>query len=754
MLGIGLPALSVAGAGAAVTTLYVNNAAGASCSDSGNGTQAVPYCHISAAAAVVLPGQTVDIASGSYNDTALTITRSGTAQAPITFRGPAFDVDNPGMNAATIFGGAPNHPDNGIVVRGAQHVRFQDLAVQPSAQRQAVVADDAHDVSFTRVNAWGGGVKIGNGSTGVSYAQSQFSYTSGPLFQVDSGATGTVISTNMISVGSTAGSSGVLANDAPGTVVVSNTIRSNCWPGIVLTGTSGGAVVENNVVDASRDWGKACDASAPDTGISVDATSTGGTKVDYNVVSPLSGGPAYNWAGTAYTTQQAFTAASGQGGHDFIATDDFQNKAQPSPVIDSADETAPGMISGDAWNWPALDDPVVPNTGTGSGFRDRGAQEFQDFGSVFTPAGPTRLLDTRSAIGVPTAAPVAANGTVDLQVAGVGGIPATGVTAVTLNVTVTAPQQPGHLTVYPHGGEAPTASNLNWTAGTTIPNLVTVPVKDGKVSFANVSFGTTHVIADLAGYYSAKGSIFTAKGPTRLLDTRAPIGVPKAAPVGANGTVDLQVAGAGGVPATGVTAVTLNVTVTDPQQDGHLTVFPHGDQQPDASNLNWTAGTTIPNLVTVPVKDGKVSFANVSFGTTHVIADLAGYYSAEGKDTYRPVGPWRMMDTRETQYYEDGSNRPAGTVPARGTLVLTLGEMPETTAVTLNVTVTEPGGPGHLTVYPHGSAAPDASNLNWTTGQTIANQVVVPVRDRQVSFYNASDAPVHLVIDLFGYQGP
>ncbi|WP_329495692.1 right-handed parallel beta-helix repeat-containing protein [Kitasatospora herbaricolor] len=740
-------------AGAAVTTLYVNNAAGSNCSDAGSGTKAAPYCHVTAAAAVVLPGQTVDIAGGTYNDTALTITRSGTAQAPITFRGPAYDVNNPGMNAAHISGGAPNHPDNGIVVLGAQHVRFQDLAVEPSGQRQAVVLDDAHDVSFTRVNAWGGGVKIGNGSTGVTYAQSQFGYTSGPLFQVDSGATGTVISTNVIQVSLAAGSSGVLANDAPSTVVVSNTIRGNCWPGIVLTGTSGGAVVENNVVDTSLDGGKACGASASDTGISVDATSTGGTKVDYNVVSPLSGGPAYSWAGTAYTTQQAFTAASGQGGHDFVATDDFQNKAQPSPVIDSADETAPGMIGGDAWNWPALDDPVVPNTGTGSGFRDRGAQEFQDFGSLFTPAGPTRLLDTRAAIGVPRAAPLSPYGTVDLQVAGNAGIPADA-TAVTLNVTVTDPKQDGHLTVYPYGDVLRTSSNLNWTAGTTIPNLVTVPVKDGRISLHNHSPGTAHVIADLAGYYSAKGSVFTAKSPTRLLDTRTPIGVPKAAPVGANSTLDLQVAGVGGVPADGVTAVTMNVTVTDPQQDGHLTVFPHGAQQPDASNLNWTAGTTVPNLVTVPVKDGKVSFANVSFGTTHVIADLAGYYSAEGRDTFRPVGPSRVMDTRETRYFEDGSNRPAGAVPARDTLVISFGEMPETTSVTLNVTVTEPGGPGHLTVYPHGTTAPDASNLNWTKGQTIANQVIVSVQDKKVSLYNASDAPVHVIVDLFGYQGP
>ncbi|GGV02374.1 hypothetical protein GCM10010495_11800 [Kitasatospora herbaricolor] len=740
------------GAGAAVTTLYVNNAAGANCSDAGTGTKAVPYCHVTAAAAVVLPGQTVDIASGTYNDSTLTVTRSGTEQAPITFRGPAYDVYNPG-GGVTLSSTAPGR---GIVVKGAQHVRFQDLVPQSTEaglQRDAVVLDDAHDVSFTRVNPWNGGLRVTNGSSGVGFTQGRFAYSAGPVVRVDGGSTGTVLSTNVIRANSAEDTTGILVGDAPNTVIVSNTVESTCFPGITLKGASAGAVVENNVVDTAKYDSQACAAGAPDTGISLDAAAVAGSKVDYNVVSPASGGPAYGWGGATYTTQQAFTAATGQGAHDFVAVPNDLFRTKTSPIVDSADENAPGMVNGDAWGWPAADDPLVPNTGTGSGFRDRGAQEYMDFGSIFTPAGPTRLLDTRAAIGVPTAAPVAANGTVDLQVAGVGGIPATGVTAVTLNVTVTAPQQPGHLTVYPHGDEAPTASNLNWTAGTTIPNLVTVPVKDGKVSFANVSFGTTHVIADLAGYYSAKGSVFTAKGPSRLLDTRAPIGVPQAAPVAANGSVDLQVAGVAGVPATGVTAVTLNVTVTDPKQDGHLTVYPHGDQQPDASNLNWTAGTTIPNLVTVPVKDGKVSFANVSFGTTHVIADLAGYYSAEGKDTYHPIGPVRSMDTRE-YWRGESSERLAGPVPARGTLDLDYGDIPSVTAVTLNVTVTEPGGPGHLTVYPHGSTAPNSSNLNWTTGQTIANQVVVPVKDGKVSFYNASDAPVHVIVDVFGYQAP
>ncbi|MDH6120131.1 right-handed parallel beta-helix repeat-containing protein [Kitasatospora sp. GAS204B] len=702
-----------------------------------------------------MPGQTVEIAAGSYNDTALTLTRSGTATAPITFRGPD---PGPGLQGAraSFTGGAPNSPDFGLVIKGAQHLRIQNLVVS-SNQKQSIVVDNAQDVSITGVQAWGGGVHVTDNSSGVFFGHGQFGYAAGPLIQVDGGSTGTVVSTNMVQPNSTTDQTGIQVSNAPGTVVVSNTLLTGCSAGIVLSGGSTDAVLENNVVDTSASSGKPCPAGSSDTGISVSPDSVTGTKEDYDTVSPMSGGPAYNWGGTTYTAQQDFTTATGQGSHDYVSDPNKVWQHGPndslSPIVDSADENAPGMMSTDAWEWPPVDDPAVPNTGTGSGYRDRGAQEFQGFGSAFTPAGPTRLLDTRVPIGVPNATAVPAWGTVDLPVTGIAGVPATGVTAVTMNVTVTEPGADGHLTVYPHGDPLPQASNLNWTAGETIPNLVTVPVKDGKVSFYNASGGTVQLVADLAGYYSTTGSLFTSAGPTRLLDTRVPIGVPNATAVPAWGTVDLPVTGIAGVPATGVTAVTMNVTVTEPGADGHLTVYPHGNAAPDASNLNWTAGETIPNLVTVPVKDGKVSFYNASGGTVHLIADLAGYYSTTGRNTYQPSGPARLMDTRQTTYFEDGSNRPAGAVPAWGTLDISTAELPpNATSVTLNVTVTEPGADGHLTVYPHGDAAPDASNLNWTAGETIPNQVVVPVKDGKVSFYNASGAGVQLVVDLFGYQ--
>ncbi|MGJ0154581.1 hypothetical protein ACR3S4_14645 [Streptomyces sp. CH8.1] len=245
-------------------------------------------------------------------------------------------------------------------------------------------------------------------------------------------------------------------------------------------------------------------------------------------------------------------------------------------------------------------------------------------GSAFNPVTPARFLDTRDGTGAAKQR-VGPGGVVTLQVAGVKGIPASGVTAVVMNVTAVQPTEAGHVTVYPNGQAAPGVSNLNFTPGQIVPNLVTVPVVNGKVDLRNNS-GSVDLIADVTGYYAATGSAFSAGAPVRLLDTRDGTGA-RAGAVGGGGIVSLLVAGVEGVPLTGVTAVVLNVTVTNPSQDGHLIVHPHGTGRPNVSNLNYTAGQTVSNLVVVPVVDGRVTFFNNS-GSVDVIADLNGYFTS------------------------------------------------------------------------------------------------------------------------------
>ena len=121
--------------------------------------------------------------------------------------------------------------------------------------------------------------------------------------------------------------------------------------------------------------------------------------------------------------------------------------------------------------------------------------------------------------------------------------------------------------------------------------------------------------------------------PCRILDTRTTLGG-HPGPLGAGASINVQVAGATdkngspcGVPGTGASAAIINVTVTDTTAGSYLTIYPAGIPRPLASNLNWTAGRTVPNLVEVALgKDGALTAYN-ALGNVNVIFDVAGYVS-------------------------------------------------------------------------------------------------------------------------------
>ncbi|HZN14363.1 MAG TPA: PA14 domain-containing protein, partial [Acidimicrobiales bacterium] len=255
-------------------------------------------------------------------------------------------------------------------------------------------------------------------------------------------------------------------------------------------------------------------------------------------------------------------------------------------------------------------------------------------GSALHAVAPVRILDTRpgelDSDGFNAA--VGPGQTIDVPVLGLGGVPATGVDTVVLNVTAVGPSAPGFLSVFPTGS-APTtgASTLNFSAGENEANLVLAKVgANGKVSVHNEN-GTTHVLYDVSGYF-ATGSAYTSSTPTRILDTRPGVldsdGFNQ--PVLGGQTIDVPVLGRGGVPATGVDAVVLNVTAANTTAAGFLQVFPTGRGPGSTSTVNFGGGEARADLVVAKVGDGgKVSVFNAT-GSADVIYDVMGYF---------PVGP-------------------------------------------------------------------------------------------------------------------
>lgn len=370
----------------------------------------------------------------------------------------------------------------------------------------------------------------------------------------------------------------------------------------------------------------------------------------------------------------------------------------------------------------------------------------------FVPVPPKRILDTRDGTGAPQAK-LGVGGQIDLQIAGAGGVPGTDVSGVVLNVTATEATQAGYVTVYPSGARRPTVSNLNLeTTGQTAANLVTVKVgANGKVTL--FTSGGTHLVADVAGYYtpavtSTDGRLQTA-APKRILDTRDGTGAPRAK-LAAGGQIDLQVTGVDPVPATGVSAVVLNLTGDQASLDGFVTAWPTGIDRPVVSNLNLVTGETRPNLVIVPVgAGGKVSL--FTSGGTDLIADVAGWFTDttaldDSVGLFVPITPTRMLDTRQEP------TAPTAPVSSLTRLIGSTTVVPpnSTIAVAANITVTQSTGVGFVTAWPAHTPQPLVSNLNATrAGQTIPNAAIVPLGQDELALYIQSGA--HVIVDIDGW---
>ena len=372
---------------------------------------------------------------------------------------------------------------------------------------------------------------------------------------------------------------------------------------------------------------------------------------------------------------------------------------------------------------------------------------------------PTRILDTRPD-GTTVDGQFAATGirpigsTLELTVAGRAGIPSDA-TSVVLNITVTEAQGAGFITAFPCGAERPTASNLNYVAGKSVPNLVTAKIgAGGAVCLFNSN--TTHMIVDVAGYFPGVDALTPLVAPARLLDTRSDgvtvDGVSVAEGIRGAGTVQvLQVAGRAGVPA-GVSSAVLNVTVDQPETAGFITVYPCDAPLPTASNVNYVAGQTVPNAAIARLSAAGTVCLYTS-ATTHLIVDVSGYF-ATANVVVPLAAPARLLDTRSDGATVDGAFRGGGLRPTGGTLQLIVngraGIPPDAAAVILNVTVDQPQLPGFVTVYPPEGGRPNASNLNYIAGQTVPNAVIARVGSGGTLCLFSSGA-THLVVDVSGY---
>ncbi len=372
-----------------------------------------------------------------------------------------------------------------------------------------------------------------------------------------------------------------------------------------------------------------------------------------------------------------------------------------------------------------------------------------------------RVMDTRKGFGVRLGA-VGARSTVTLKVAGTrGGVPASGVSAVVLNLTVTGGTSGGYVTAYPAGQPRPTASSINFTKGWTGANLVTVPLgTNGSVSFYNNS-GSVQLVADLVGYYvgtttfaEGGGADYFSITPYRMFDSRTDWGF------GLQGgyyvALDL---GFGAELDARVRAFAVTVTVTRATGSGYLAVLPSEPAGSlTTSTLNYTKGDTIANMSvarTELASDGGtmmptfyIANAASPASSAHVIVDVVGVYatSQDGDygDRFRPVSPTRIVDTRTDLGLQSVGARVNRTVSAPLSVA---GR--DTWSLVGNLTGVLPTSPTYLKLWDAGPA-PVSSALNIGANQVRANSAWVGLsmgNTFQVRNYTGS---LDLVYDVSG----
>jgi hypothetical protein len=374
----------------------------------------------------------------------------------------------------------------------------------------------------------------------------------------------------------------------------------------------------------------------------------------------------------------------------------------------------------------------------------------------FTSFEPERLFDTRgespNALRPVAVRQVGGGYVLEVKATDLTGlVPASGVGAVTLNVAVDRAAGPGFVTAYSCGQRKLTAS-VNYAAGETVSNGVIVPVSPtGTICF--YAHAPTDVIVDIYGWFVAGGA-FKPVGPERVADTRgespnAHRSVP-VAQIGAGQILELKVTDLPGlVPASGVSAVWLNVAVDRPRGAGFITAYPCGERKLVAS-VNYAAGQTVSNGVLAPVSaTGTVCF--YTHATTDIVVDINGWFATGPMLT--SVGPQRVFDTRgeSPNSLRSVPVRKVGTTPLEVKMTDLPGHVPASgvRAVSLNLAVTNPDGPGYVTVYPCGTRRLIAS-INFVAGETVSNAVIVPVSATgTVCFY--AYAPTDIVVDINGW---
>ena len=240
---------------------------------------------------------------------------------------------------------------------------------------------------------------------------------------------------------------------------------------------------------------------------------------------------------------------------------------------------------------------------------------------------------------------------------------------------------------------------------------------------------------------------FVPVTPCRVVDTRTSAGPLGGPALDGVSTRSFNIQGACGIPAT-AQAYSLNVTAVPPGPLGYLTVWPAGMARPGVSTLNSWEGNVVANAALVSAgQNGTVSaFAN---SPTDVVLDIDGYFDTTAGDSFYPVTPCRVADTRHpADPLSGGETRDFAVLSSSCGLPATA------TAYSMNVTaVPSAGFLSFLTTWAAGQPQPVVSTLNSWNGTVVANAAIVPAGAGGATSVYVTN-PSDVILDVNGYFAP
>jgi hypothetical protein len=300
-------------------------------------------------------------------------------------------------------------------------------------------------------------------------------------------------------------------------------------------------------------------------------------------------------------------------------------------------------------------------------------------------------------------------------------------------------------------GDATGATVFTVDLGTPCPADSCAPTNVGAHNVTGTDgsahgFATLHVVAS-----GPAPTTYHPVTPVRLLDTRNGTGLTGKLTAGVPRT--FKIAGVKGIPA-GAVAITGNATVVNSTAASSIYLGPTAIAKPSTYTMSFNKGQIANRGVTVALSaSGTLSVTYMATsGTTDLVLDVSGYFATSaGGDTYHPMTPARLLDTR----VNNGLTGKLKANTPRTFVIWGRGAVPKTArAVTGNVTVVNSTNAWAIYLGPTPVAKPSASTINFLTGQIAGNSLTVALSSTgtlSATYMSGAGNTTDLVFDVTGY---